>query len=175
MNELRDALAGLPREIEPSRDLWPAIAARIVAHERAAPLRRWWPLGAGLAAAVAVTAVAVVLKVQPGVPERPTVVAGEAAGSIVVPLDPGLQLAGESILDALSEPGSGTLSPEAVELVRENLLIIDQALREIARALELDPDNPRLQRQLLDAYYGQARVVDHLMRLSADPAMRTDI
>ena len=45
--ELRMALRGLRREIEPARDLWPGIAERLAAAPRArpAPRRRWlWPV-----------------------------------------------------------------------------------------------------------------------------------
>ena len=46
------SLAGLPRGIEPPRDLWPAIAAQIAGQQRqpAAPPRWQWALAAGLAA-----------------------------------------------------------------------------------------------------------------------------
>jgi hypothetical protein len=43
---------------------------------------------------------------------------------------------------------SEQLDPETVDLIRRNLAIIDEAVREIREAIDASPDDARLHRQL---------------------------
>lgn len=164
--DLRARLAALPERVTPQRDLWPAIAAKIATRNGVARPRRA-PYFA-VAASAAAIAVAALVAVQV---DAPTAI---GPASVVVSVDPGLRLAAQTMLDS-ADGGAGNLSPEAVAVVRENLALIDQALREIAVALELDPDNPQLQRQLLQTYRGHAELLEYLGRVSAQPTPRTDL
>ncbi|HEX5754971.1 MAG TPA: hypothetical protein VFY12_01285 [Arenimonas sp.] len=64
-NELRWQLRQLPRELEPGRDLWPAIAQRLPA-SKPKPHRHWLLSGLALAASLAL-AVGVGLRLPPPV------------------------------------------------------------------------------------------------------------
>lgn len=168
--DLRAQLAALPKRVPPARDLWPEIAARI-ATTHGVVRRRMWPRVAGIAAVAAGIVVASLVTLQQDSAPMPVASSG---GEVVVAVDPGLRLAAQSMLDSAELDGR-TLPSGAADTVRENLEIIDRAVREIAAALELDPDNPQLQRQLLDAYRGQAGLLDTIARVSTAPAMRTDL
>jgi hypothetical protein len=61
---LSRALGALPRSLEPSRDLWPGIAARLAAERRRASLARRATTGSALLLAAA--SVALALKLAPG-------------------------------------------------------------------------------------------------------------
>ncbi|MCA1798923.1 MAG: zf-HC2 domain-containing protein [Xanthomonadaceae bacterium] len=173
--DLRARLAALPNRVAPARDLWPEIATRIATRNGVVRQSNRAPLAiAAAAAGIAIAALVALLVTDPTEP-LPTRVAGDdAPASVVVAIDPGLRLAGQAMLDS-AETGGGDLSPEAIAIVRENLELIDSALREIALALEMEPDNPQLQRQLLDTYRGQAGLIEFLGRVSAQPTMRTDL
>ena len=67
--DLRRRLRGLPRDIEPSRDLWPGIAARLPPRAARAPRRSRRPWFAGMAiAACLCVAVGVAYTLRPAVP-----------------------------------------------------------------------------------------------------------
>lgn len=173
--DLRGRLAALPDRVAPARDLWPEIATRIATRNGVVRQPRRVPLAIAAAAAGIAIAALVALQIANPTAPPPTRVAGDdAPASVVVAIDPGMRLAGHALLDSV-EAGDSNLSPEAIAVVRENLELIDSALREIALALEMDPDNPQLQRQLLHTYRGQAGLLEYLGRVSAQPTMRTDL
>lgn len=171
--DLQARLAALPAAVAPARDLWPGIARRIGA---ARPrVRNGWTWFAGVAAGGGAIALATLLALQqfPRLDERPGTVTGMSG--VVVPVDPGLQFATHSMLDAAEDGTVDALPPDAVAIVRENLALVERALDETAAALEQEPDNPHLQRQLLDIYQGQVRLLDYLARAGARPHTRIDL
>ncbi|HSO22427.1 MAG TPA: hypothetical protein VLT81_05945, partial [Chondromyces sp.] len=62
---------------------------------------------------------------------------------------------------------SGELTPETLEVVVHNLEVIDEAMARIALALDSDPGNELLQRQLIAVYRQQ---VDLLQRAAMLPS-----
>jgi hypothetical protein len=166
---LRSLLAGmrdLPREIPPSRDLFPEIV-RTVGEAEAVPLygRDWRrralqdlrrPLAAAAVLLVALTAAltAWLLERRPGDP-----VAGVSPPSAVMPGADLTQVATD-YEDAIRELSitlrerRSELDPVTIRLVEENLLVIDQAIRESRAALAADPANQVLE-QLVVAGYEQ--------------------
>lgn len=149
-NKLAARVAALRREIPPPNDPWPLIAARVA--RRRAGVPTWF---GGFAAAAAVAIVVLGLSAQLfGERPRPTKAAGVSVG-----VDPALKQG----LDALLE-GRVDLSTMTVAMLRANLALVDNALRDISTALELDPSNPLLHEQLHDTYRGQAELLDNLRR-----------
>jgi anti-sigma-K factor RskA len=143
LRRLVAASAALPKRIEPGRDLWATIEARL-------GQRAWWrerPFWAGALAAAALLVIALGLyRLLPSFTAhyRPV---GE--GWAVVQAD----------YDAAARELSGILAaererlrPETVVLVERNLAIIDAALADARTALERDPANPELRRLLAAAY-----------------------
>jgi anti-sigma factor RsiW len=126
--KLRAALGRLPTEIQPTRDLWPAI-------DRQRPRSRpWIPLAA--AAALAVSLVGGRLLIPPPAP-----VEAEAAWRTE------LSNANASFREALD--ASPDLDPEVRAVIEKNLADIDRAIAEIEAALEQNPSSPMLQKALV--------------------------
>ena len=140
--ELRVLLGGaqeLPRTIEPPRDLWVGIAARLGRRATGNVQRAFW---AGALAAAAVFAIVVGISHL----SRP-----EGRGWAAVQADYEQSAAA---LAATLATQRGHLRPATVALVERNLQIIDAAIRESRAALERDPGNAEL-RELFAAAYRQ--------------------
>ena len=144
--ELRALLAGAaasPPSIEPARDLWPAVRARIdVAAPRAA--RRLWPVAPTLAAAAAAVLVvgagAATLRLGRSAPP-----AVAAARPSYARLDAEYAQAAAQLAAAVRGHGArGALAPTTVATVEQSLRTLDGALDEARVALARDPHNAAL-------------------------------
>ncbi len=152
---LERAVAALPRELEPARDLFPGIRGNIGG--RAATRPAWVRWGA-VAATLAAGLLAIALGLQwVGGPEpsRPT---GESALPVAGSIDDLAAVQAEyeravSLLLASIEERRETLSPETEAVLTRNLAIIDAAIDEIRGALQREPDAGG--EQLLAAMYRQ--------------------
>ena len=126
--KLRAALGQLPREIQPFRDLWPAI-------DRQRPrFRPWIPLAA--AAALAISLVGGRALIPPPAPAP-----AEAAWRNEV------ETANASFREALD--ASPNLDPAVRAVIEKNLADIDRAIAEIEQALEKNPSSAMLQKALV--------------------------
>ncbi len=147
--ELRGLVANahaLPQRIEPPRELWTGIAARIT--ERP-PARGtvWWrerAFWAGVSAAAATLVLVLGVHRLTG-PARPS---GPVEGWGVVEAD--YQRATAELARTLAAERH-RLRPETVALVERNLALIDAALGEARAALAEDPGNADLQRLVATA------------------------
>jgi len=174
-------VAGLPREIEPSRDLWPALAGRLAAAPNVVQGRfvgSWrWRLAA--AAAVMVMAAGSLLisyslgrqhvrgaAAARGQQESPLVVPAGLPETGVVEAEAELVKARNELLLAL-DARRGSMSPETLLVVDDNLKLINGAIERISAALADDPWNPRLANRLARAYRTQ---IELLQRANALPA-----
>jgi hypothetical protein len=126
--KLRAAVGRLPAEIQPFRDLWPAIDRR---RPRSRP---WLPLAA--AAVLAVSLVGGRALLPPPAP-----VPAEARWREE------LSTANTSFRDALD--ASADLDPEVRAVIEKNLADIDRAIAEIEDALRQNPSSPMLQKALV--------------------------
>ena len=130
---------GLPRSIEPERNLWTAIDARIVQRATYNVRRAFWR-GVLAAAAVLVITLAVYRLLPPFAAHyRP---AGGWAGWVSVQADFDRATNELSLILAAQR---GRLRPETVALVERNLGIIDAAIAESRAALARDTANAELQ------------------------------
>jgi len=164
--------AALPRDVEPERDLWPGIEERIrgsrVVKVDFRPLR---PALIGVAAAVALIAVGLTTGIlrlgTPGpesarAPENvPTAPSATLAG--FDELDRQYAAASRDVLDRLER---GELDAETVRVLRRNLEILDEAVREIRRALDGAPSDPRLQHRLTAEYQRRSAVLRQAAELT---------
>ncbi len=168
-DELTRSARALPREIEPPRDLWKGVEARIDAkRQRSFVVRRSAQIGAG--AAVLLAAAAVILSVrwtkEPQVDHRsPSPTASEAPRVSPAPTaseDPMTALAPEestyrAALAALA-PTFGdrrkTLPEKDMARVEASLQAIDTAIRVTRASLVAHPDDADLRGEL-DAEYEQ--------------------
>ena len=154
--ELRMALRGLRQDMQPGRDLWPGIAARIAAipqHALAAAPRsgpRWlWPLAT---AASLMLAVGVTWKMQPVSPPPASGVAIATTASAVKKKVPLVQREAETMtvqyqaalreLDVRAIPAGWQPGVDA----------LDRSAAEIRDALQRNPNSRLLLERLRDTY-----------------------
>jgi hypothetical protein len=175
IRELRERAAGLPRSLEPARDLWPGIASAI---DQSKVVRGRFGRRALLAAAAAVFVVSSVVtayylgRSQAIVTaENPMVVDGGHSAVLLASFD-GLGVDDfaarrAELLDAL-KARSHELSPETMEVVMENLRLIDDAMDRIAVALGEDPENEFLMKRLAGAYRRQIDLLQRAVRLPSE-------
>lgn len=174
---LRARVAELPRSIAPPRDLWPEVASRLeertpaeapATPARRGPWRRWTPRQWALQAAAAVVfmllggALASSMGVAPSAAPPPDFAASPAAS-------PGFQtmeteyLRAKAALWLVVYSRRDELSPETLETVQRNLVILDKAIWELQEALAVDPGNRQLEGLLLAQH---RRGIDLLRRLT---------
>lgn len=169
---LDDALARLPRSVEPARDLWPAIEAQLEPQAGAARPRRWWP-----AAAAAVLLVTASSLITAGLLRRdaPATAALSPAPATVAMINaafgPG-QALGPDYLAARQELARALesrierLPPAGRRQLEKNLTELRRARAEINAALELSPGDPLLEELLLNAYQDELAVLASVNQLT---------
>jgi hypothetical protein len=162
--------AELPKSIEPSRDLWPGIAARLDEAPRAGSERGFrWPMA--LAAGFAVAAVSALLTfgiVHERAPAGGPVIADATkpapfdpatAPTDIVPVNYGpnsgvspVDLAARDLLLAQFRQSFAALRPETRAAIAKNLKIMQTAANEIDAALAKDPASGMLKSMLVGTY-----------------------
>ena len=169
----------LPRSVEPSRDLWPAIQARLDEREVPAPPRRRWALHA-VAASLALAFVAGLLVGRqapegPGLPMPGAIGVDELAGPAMVA---GLQAAELEFQAAWKglppvSMGQPALSLEAEQSIQGSWEELQQAETALLAALEEHPDNPYLGQKLLDLRAQQLQFLRQLHMLDQNSRRST--
>lgn len=161
---LRNAVASLPREITPERDLWPGIAARI------APRHRWqpWPAAAAAIGLAAAGAIAIALSMHR--PQTPATLATQPATT-----QPGPPAAVSSPNErarmvAATIRRSTDQDPHTQAVLLENLDLVETSIASIQKALNEDPDNPGLQPLLYQQYRNEATLVAAAQRVELQTA-----
>jgi anti-sigma factor RsiW len=178
LQELRRVIAHAgsvtSRDVPPSRDLWPAIEARL---ERVAQPRRIslpiWQLAAAAALLMALSA-ATAWFVRGGVaPAGGAVVASiQAEVEPTAPADAVRPVnfadaqydAAVSDLERALDERRNDLNPRTVEILERNLKLIDAAIAQARQALDEDPGNAYLNRHLVES---RKRKLDLLRRAAA--------
>lgn len=165
-------LAALPGALEPQRDLWPGIAARLAERRVLAfhgRLGAWraWVLPALACAAVLLVAVGLWRgRARTG---EPAVVAAQPSAQVS---DPRVRLAQAEYARAASdlmkvlEARREALPPETVQSVETNLRTIDEALGQIRLALEKDPENTQLAHLLTSTHRRKVAFLQQVVKLS---------
>jgi anti-sigma factor RsiW len=153
-------------DLEPGRDLWPAIAARL----RVTPQERsWWkrvidrvwhegrvslslPQLAGAASVVAIVTALVMLSRGAGPSSAPVPASVSPGGAVTLAnfADPQYDAAVSDLKRAL-EAGRDRLDPQTVAVLERNLAVIDGAIVQAREALATDPANTYLNSYLAEA------------------------
>jgi len=164
LRSLLRAAACLPRRIEPDRDLWPGLAARM-----RRPLgSRLWP---GIAAAVMIlaagAATSTLWRSAPAGAESPaTVTAARYLSG-----DPGLREAEEEFMKATVklmaalERRKADLPPGTLADIEESLRVVNLAIAETGAALARDPRNRHLERLLTGIYATRLDLLSRAVRV----------
>jgi len=173
--DLRRLAARLPRSLEPPRDLWPEIASRIA--DEKVVRGRFGRRALMAAAAVVLLAGSIVTAYLVGRGQALTVIDGRrtaasgpsravAASFEGLGVDDYAAMRGE-LLRAF-EARRHNLSPETLEVLTTNLKVIDDAMARIAEALDEDPGNEFLMKQLAAIYRRQIDLLETAVRLPAE-------
>ena len=178
-----DRAAALADSIEPRRDLWAGIDARIDTAS-SADLDAWrsrkrgtlWAhryelaVAAAMLVLVASTGTFLLVRQPAGAPiaavEQPAAPVGSAVSLVSVPGQADYAAAIRE-LDALLRERQGQMDPQTAEVVRRNMAIIDQAIREAQQALAADPANGDLNRAVSAAYKTKINLLRRAVELPA--------
>ena len=151
-SQLRVLLNDLPRGIDPARDLWPGVDARI-----AAPARRRRVPATAIAAGVAALATLTVFVAAP--PEREGSGSGVRLERAYQQVDVAYRPLREASLQRY-RAGAQQLDPQLRRVIDVNLAVIDGALAEIRAALAGRPDDAALRQMLQQTYEQQLAIID---------------
>ncbi|UCC13761.1 MAG: hypothetical protein JSW21_10380 [Gammaproteobacteria bacterium] len=180
----------LPRDIQPERDLWPEIEARLSIAEEPRVASGGWRLGGAIAAAVALVAITstvtvwVVDRQEPAIISQAPAPAGIARPARALPseatfgpgyaLGPKFERARQQLSRDLDEQLE-SLSPQTREVVKKNLAHIRQAMAEINGSLADDPGNVLLQQLLMAAYQDEMAMLMEVNRMAQSLPTRKEI
>lgn len=165
VRSLLAAALELPREIQPERDLWPEIVARVASPSQHAPsvrrpAFRWSALAVAAVLLVGLTAIITARLVRPGAGPAGGEVRPDGSASVVPASLTGLgdafaeyERAAHALRSVLADR-RGRISPATLREVDDNLRIIDGAIASLRAALAESPDSPELT-NLLAATYKQ--------------------
>ena len=187
LDQLRDLLDGaatLADSIEPRRDLWSGIEARIDtgssvdlgtwrARRRGALWAHRYELAAAATLLVLVASTGTFLLVRDGEPAAPMIAANDeiarGASPVTLVSVPGQAdyVAAIQELDELLRQREGQMDAQTAEVVRRNMAIIDQAIREAQSALAADPANGDLNRAVSAAYKTKINLLRRAVELPA--------
>lgn len=145
MNDLDSQLSQLPRELTPSRDLWPGIAASIATESREQVRRRRPSLAVAAGIAIAMTAGLFgwhLARMQPRVPG-----AAETADRFAEPGN-AQYISMRTALERTYRERLDLLAPATRSRIERDLATIRAANADIRRALAAEPQSPVLNRLL---------------------------
>ncbi|MGH8176267.1 MAG: hypothetical protein ACREV5_08415 [Steroidobacter sp.] len=195
MNEQRDpldeALASLPRNVQPSRDLWPDIRAGIAASSSSSAGRsriasfanpRWYQLAAGVLLMIATSATTYVLTRQSLHDETRSVAREVVPAPLLsaMPASFGTEALGadyltaRAALDVEFEQRVAALPPATRAKLESDLADLRRAANEIAATLSQHPSDPLLQDLLLSTYQSELQLFANVNELTTR-THRTDL
>ena len=175
--------AELPKDVEPSRDLWPGIAARLGEAPRDSTGKALrWPMA--LAAGFLVASVSALLTWSLMRAPEPAVVANippvQAAVADIVPVSYGPNsgltaqelMARDELVVRFREKFT-TLRPETRDAIVKNLAIMQAAADEIDAALAKDPASGMLKGMLVGTYKQELQLYSTVVTSSGGHTRRT--
>ena len=185
LTSIRALARSLPREIQPPRDLWPAIAGRIsnagdgnppISLEARRPHRErgfgWRGLAAAAVALMVLSAGATAYLLRddaasPVATVAETPAAGSAGLAAFAASDDEYRDA-VAALETELEARRASLSPATIAAVEENIAIIDAAIAEARQALAQDPSSADLPLLLAGVYRQKVDLLRQAVELSRE-------
>jgi hypothetical protein len=186
---LDEALASLPGDVAPERDLWPQIRAEIAKTPIVAPASRvqstWFRLAATVLLVLATSFVTYYVTrqsmQQPVAQNTP-----ESVPAPVAPVQPasfsfGSEQLGAGYLDARAaldkrfQERIAGLPPADRAKVERNLADLRRAADEISTTLAQHPSDPLLQDLLMSTYQSELQLLANVSDLPTAGSMRTDL
>jgi hypothetical protein len=186
---LDEALASLPEDVTPERDLWPQIRAEIaktpiVAQAPASPVQStWFRLAAAVLLVVVTSFVTYSLTRQSMQPIADT---HESLPSPQVKPEPASfifanQQLGAGYMNARAELDKrfqerlAAFPPADREKIKRNLADLRHAADEISATLAQHPSDPLLQDLLMSTYQSELQLLANVSELPTAGSMRTDL
>jgi hypothetical protein len=165
---LDQLLAALPKDVLPSRNLWPGIAQRVM-HTR----RRTPPLAMAAAFTMAAVCAASLFTwaVLKGHSVPPLIQTVGTAPSFVEPADPRYVLARDSLEKTFRERLK-LLEPRTRAQIEASLAVIRQAHEEIRKALASDPASPVLEQLWESTWHDEYDLYDHVVQATQSTMTR---
>lgn len=165
--KLDAALSKLPRGIEPARDLWPGISARIAArHPR---VRNGWSYGVAVAAVVVAAAAVTWSVFRPNTPgTRMLTQATASHGVVTQAVDMLAHFTAQLVSDT-------NLPPKARAALLDNLRMVNADILQTQAALKKYPNDINLQTLLFNLYQQQARLLNEAQQAQVQTTARTVI
>lgn len=169
LQAILDRVDKLPRQIRPSRNLWPGVLARI--DTKSAAGTSWWLQLA--AAGIALAVLSVPLSVWwMGHQEGDVTPAAEiessesqmTARAQLARSEDGVLLARTDLVTAI-ERHRDILEDETLQILEENMDLLDQAIGELRTALDDDPQNLRLRMLLASRYQQERKLLQKVSRV----------
>ncbi len=177
-DKLSKAASGLATEISPERDLWPGIEEAINKPKRS----RWIPMLSQAAAVVLIVGVSSLLTYVAVTYDSPVVSQAGPANLVFERTAFGGEYTFASVygraggdVEARFDRELAKMSPEARESVEVSLAVMRQAIDDIRRALEKDPNNAFLQKLLVEAYGNELALKNRVGRMTQRVMARKDI
>lgn len=186
---LDEALASLPQDVAPQRDLWPQIRAEIEQTPIVAPASRveanWFRLAAAVLLVLATSLVTYYVTRQSMQPQIAQT-APEALPTPRVTSQPasfnfGSERLGAGYMDARAELDKrfqqrlASLPPATRAKVERNLADLRHAADEISATLAENPSDPLLQDLLMSTYQSELQLLANVSELPNASSMRTDL
>lgn len=175
-DDLEARLHALPSGIEPPRDLWPEIAARLDDRGSASRRPRRWAQAAAVVLLVAGSSLLTARlldRARDGGETGPIASVPAIRGIEAMPaaFGPGAQLGDEYLaaraqLTALLEERLATMPPATRAKLEANLAELRRAAREINQALDEYPGDPLLEQLLLKTYQDELAVLANVHELT---------
>lgn len=166
-DKLDAALAKLPHEIEPARDLWPGISARIAARRSRA--HNGWSYGIAVAAVVVAAAAVTWSLLRPTTPGTQMMVKATAERGVVTnAVDMLAQFTAQLVSDT-------SLPPKARAALLDNLRMVNADILQTQAALKKYPNDINLQTLLFNLYQQQARLLNEAQQAQVQTTARTEI
>jgi hypothetical protein len=190
---LDEALASVPREVRPERDLWPAIRAEIEATPIARDVNRsgwrtqsrWLQMAAGVLLILG-TSVVTYLVTRQSMQQQIAQAPSEVVSAPMVNATPASYgfghetlgpdyLKARAGLDTAFKERLATLPPAARTKVERNLADLRHAADEISKTLAQHPSDPLLQELLMSTYQRELQLLADVSELPATTPVRTDL
>lgn len=186
---LDEALASLPEDMAPERDLWPQIRAEIAKTPIAAPASpvqsNWFRLAAAVLLVLATSFVTYYVTRQ-SMQQQVAQTAPEAAPTPQITGQPasfsfGSDRLGASYVNARAELDKrfqervALLAPATRAKVEKNLADLRHAAAEISATLAEHPSDPLLQDLLMSTYQSELQLLANVSELPPAGSMRTDL
>lgn len=161
-------IANLPRDVAPSRNLWPGIADRLVRTRRRAPPMA---LAAGIVVAAACLASLFTWAVLQD-RSAPRVLETRIAGSSFdEPTDAKYVLARDMMQKTFRER-LALLEPATRAKIEASLAVIRQAHEDIRKALAADPESPLLEQLWESTWHDEFDLYDRVVQATQPPMTR---